>query len=134
MLKKEKLSSGDWLVDWYFLRYLHILKYDGWKIRIKRRLKDAGDPPEKREVLHGMVILEKKVIYLNPALRRHPTKDALGETLLHELAHILYESAEDARILRHRNIYQLEKLWRRFSGLQKDMILSFIPRKYLPNL
>lgn len=130
--KKEKFSSGDWLVDWHFWRFVHIVKYDGWKIRIKRLLKDAADPPEKREVLHGLVILEKKMIYLNPALRRHPTKDTLGETLLHELAHILYDRAEDIRIMRHRNIYQLEKLWHRFSGRQKDMLLSFIPKKYVP--
>lgn len=124
----RKLSSGDWLVNWFFWRFIRILKSEEWQIQMKPNLRYEGE--SRSEVLCGMTDFGNKIIYLNPSRRKHPNNDELAKTLVHELAHILFNSSEDDRFVSHRNIYSFEKIWDRFSDNQRKMLLRFIPRKY----
>lgn len=126
--RDRKLSSGDWLVNWFFQRFIQILKSEEWQIQMKPNLRSEGEP--QSEVLCGMTDFANNIIYLNPSRREHPTSDDLAKTLVHELAHILFNSSEDARFVSHPNIYQIEKIWDRFSKNQRKAFLSFVPKKY----
>ena len=128
--RDRKLSSGDWLVNWFFRRFIQILRSEEWQIQMKPNLRYEGEGPS--EVLCGMTDFGNNIIYLNPSRKEHPTCDDLAKTLVHELAHILFNSSEDDKFVSHRNIYQIEKIWDRFSENQRKALLSFIPKKYRP--
>ncbi|HAQ05353.1 TPA: hypothetical protein DCP13_00930 [Candidatus Azambacteria bacterium] len=128
--RDRKLSSGDWLVNWFFRRCIQILRSEEWQIQMKPNLRLRHEGEQRSEVLCGMTDFGNNIIYLNPSRRKHPTSDDLAKTLVHELAHILFNSSEDDKFVSHRNIYQIEKIWDRFSENQRKALLSFIPKKY----
>lgn len=119
-------SSGVAWVDFTFRRMRVVLVKVVEKIVLKKRLThtDHTKTSGRKCVLLGLWVPSEKTIYINSA-----TKDLKGahhpmtKTLIHELYHILDETASEQEVIRADKI-----LWRMYSPGQKEELKRFIPK------
>ncbi len=113
--------SGDELTDWVFKQFVFFLRRETLHIKRKKRLLD-----EHRRVIRGLMDPEsdpKIVITINCAPSQHENRDEEVETLIHELAHIVFWKTQEGFIRRIQRI-----LIDNFTQEQKNLLKSFIPR------
>lgn len=122
-----KATSGHPLVDWVFRQFMGVLK--DYRVRVSRmkRLVDPTDP--RRRLLQGLMDPEVHPsgnwvqILINPARTLHRTRDEELDTLIHELAHVVFPKA------RERDVARIEKLLAKsLSRTQRSYLKKFLPR------
>lgn len=120
-------SSGDPLVDWIFRQFVAILRTERVRIVRKKRLVNPDDP--HRRVIRGLMDPDADTtglqvhILINSAKNTHRNRDAEVETLIHELAHIIFPKASERHVLSIENI-----LSKRLPREQLDCLKAFLPR------
>lgn len=118
---REVPLSGDELTDWIFKQFMFFLRRETLHIKRKKRLLD-----EHRRAIKGLMESEsvpKLEITINCAKRHHENRDEEVETLIHELAHIVFWKTREGFIRQVERI-----LIDNFTQGQKDFLKSFIPR------
>ncbi len=127
MKRRRKISSGDPLVDWLFVRIAQILNRKGTNITLVRSLTETNCG--RRRTIYGVVEYGedpyKNDILINGthAMNRRP--EGRGITLLHEAIHILMRTVQEPRVL---NLEPL--LWERLSPAQRRFIIFYVPRHF----
>lgn len=132
----EMPKSGDSLVDWVFRQFVVVLQSERVKITRKKRLVNPDDP--HRKVIRGLMDPDIHPsgnwvqILINPAKNTHKSRNDEVETLIHELAHVMYPRGGERSILAMEGL-----LVRRFSSAQRRYLKSFIPKhevKHYPRI
>lgn len=126
MKRRRRISSGDKLVDWFFMELIRTLNRPGTHIYLIKSIKDRSRG--KQRGLLGLCVPSGSIYYSElfvadswAGIRR--SKDKKGSTLLHECAHALLPG------VRNRSIERLEKLlWSRLNPRQKNIVKSYLPR------
>lgn len=119
--RKERISSGNKLVDWMFVSAIHALNRDAEDIYKVRDLRDPDLPQRK---LCGLKD-EYNNIFISADRNKNPNRTEMGKTLLHEALHIAFESIEEPRIGRLEDI-----LWELLSSAQQRILKSYIPKHF----
>lgn len=135
MAKRPKLTSGDWLVDWFFEKFVAILNHPDFDVIRVSRLKLLDRRGRKVEVY---AFMDGDSLYFNTSRTLHSSDDKKGVTLCHELLHVLFREGVLPRTttvelygmepVRHKDIYFLERLWGCFGRDQQSFLLSFLSR------
>ena len=121
-----ELVSGDSLVDWFFRQFVRVLCDEKVHIVRKRRLVNPDDP--NRKIIRGLMDPDMHPsgdwvqILLNAARSTHRNRDEEMETLIHELAHVIFPKTGERGILSVENI-----LSKRMTASQRAAIKAFIP-------
>lgn len=122
----ELPSSGDRLVDWHFKQIIGPLIKGEIIIRKKKRLFDMSDKPP-RKAIRGFYSPQENgpdIIYLSSSKRKHPNRQEMLKTMIHELAHHFHNETS------HPAIYELEEILAlKFTDDQKKYLKQFIPKK-----
>jgi len=135
--KKSKLCSGDWLVDWFFRKFVTILNHPDFEVIGVAHLKMRGTRKRKVEVYAYMDGLS---LHYNTSRVFHSSRERLGVTLCHELFHVLLKQGiiSDVKTIElygikpttHRDVYTLERIWYRFNEAQQELLLSYFPKQH----
>lgn len=116
--------SGDNLTDWIFKQFVFFLRRETLNIKRRKRLSDPDD--KHHRAIRGLMdyTFEPNIeIIINSAKSRHGSRNEEVETLIHELAHIVFWKTPE------RFIEQIEKiLISKFTQEQRNFLKSFIPR------
>ncbi len=113
----QKLARGkasDEFIDFIFQRFVKILEKD---IKGVYRIKNLTDPGTQ-EPMFGY--LNHRTIYLEHRM----SKQELIKTLIHELAHFLFDAAPEQTIRKIEDI-----LWKKFAKKEKRVLEKYIPKR-----
>lgn len=124
IVKKQRMTSGDKLVDWLFKRLMDTADKRVLSVKCKKLIKGKIEKIGKQ--YHGNGDLG--IVFSNENNRENEieieyriSKRAKGRVFMHELGHILYNKS----VGRERYIRQFEDyLWPRFCEEQKQKLIE----------
>lgn len=102
------------LVECIFKEFCHLLKHYVPRIHLKKNLRSKNGKSLAGEVS------ARRIIYIENDLCEHEKI----KTLIHELAHLVFESVPEKDILEIE-----ELLWKKFSQKQKIYLGRWIPKR-----
>lgn len=108
-----------WLVDWFFERYVYVLTSTPWKV-VWRKIHNK----------HGETDWDAHTITLSTARKNvNANQRIVFETLVHELAHVVfgYQTTEIHGVVPHVAIDKFDKIAAHFTARQRAILLAAIP-------